>query len=71
VAPADPGDSLADSEYGGQRFCAVIARRNVLGCQFHPETSAQAGLAIFRNFATRIATGAPEQGAAPVQGGHA
>lgn len=39
----------ADAEYG-VRVPAVVSKGNVYGCQFHPEKSGQAGLAILRAF---------------------
>ena len=39
----------ADAEYG-VRVPAVVSHGNVYGCQFHPEKSGQAGLAILRAF---------------------
>ena len=52
VQTARPADCLAETEYGGTRFCSVVARANVMGCQFHPEKSAEAGLSLLRNFLT-------------------
>ena len=43
------GAVAADAEYG-VRVPAVVAYGNVYGCQFHPEKSGQAGLAILRAF---------------------
>lgn len=40
---------MADTEYG-IRVPAVVAKGNVYGCQFHPEKSGRAGLAILRAF---------------------
>jgi imidazole glycerol-phosphate synthase subunit HisH len=48
--PDDPEDRVADCLYGGQPISAVIARGNVLGCQFHPEKSGDVGLKILRTF---------------------
>lgn len=41
--------TLAEASYG-ERFSAVVAQRNVLGCQFHPERSGAAGARILQNF---------------------
>jgi imidazole glycerol-phosphate synthase subunit HisH len=48
--PADPEHRVADCMYGGQPISAVIARDNILGCQFHPEKSGAVGLKILRTF---------------------
>ena len=48
--PADPAHRLADTDYHGVRICAAVARDNVVGCQFHPERSAAAGLSIIETF---------------------
>lgn len=39
---------LASQQYGDITSPAVIARENVVGCQFHPERSAETGLQILR-----------------------
>jgi len=49
-APDDPALVAATTEHGGQRFAAAIQRTNLLACQFHPEKSQDAGLAMIRNF---------------------
>ena len=49
-APNSSKDILAYSEYGGAKFCSIIQRENVVGCQFHPERSGKAGLKILKNF---------------------
>jgi glutamine amidotransferase len=48
--PRDAADWLAVTSYGDQPIPAVIARGNVLGCQFHPEKSGEAGLTVLRSF---------------------
>jgi glutamine amidotransferase len=48
-APADPRDVALEAEHG-QRFCAAVARDNVVATQFHPEKSQQAGLSLLSRF---------------------
>jgi glutamine amidotransferase len=50
VAPEDDGTVIATTEYGGERFAAAVRRGRTWGVQFHPEKSADAGLALIRNF---------------------
>ena len=40
---------IAETEYGAP-LTAAVARKNVLGCQFHPEKSGDVGLHILRAF---------------------
>jgi glutamine amidotransferase len=42
-------DTAAITNYGGG-FTAAVERENVMGVQFHPEKSAEAGLRVLRNF---------------------
>jgi glutamine amidotransferase len=42
-------DTVAVGDYGGE-FVSIAARGNVFGCQFHPEKSSRAGLALLREF---------------------
>lgn len=42
--------TIAKSGYGAE-FSAIIAHKNVYGCQFHPERSSAIGARILRNFA--------------------
>lgn len=47
--PSDMRHSVGESDYG-QRFTAAIARDNIFSTQFHPEKSAEHGLALYKNF---------------------
>ena len=46
---ADPAHRLAHVDYGGA-VTAVIGRDTMVGMQFHPEKSQQAGLRMIGNF---------------------
>lgn len=41
--------TLAKTRYG-EEFSAVVAHKNVYGCQFHPERSSETGARILKNF---------------------
>jgi imidazole glycerol-phosphate synthase subunit HisH len=49
VAPRDPSIVAATTEYGA-RFVSAVAYGNVFACQFHPEKSQRAGLALLERF---------------------
>ena len=48
-APADERWAIGWTDYG-LRFCAAIARENLVAVQFHPEKSGAPGLQILANF---------------------
>ena len=43
-------DSLVATTEYGRELTAVVAKDNVMGCQFHPEKSGNVGLKILRAF---------------------
>jgi glutamine amidotransferase len=48
AAPQNQNDILANCFYGGVNFCAAVQHKNIYGFQFHPEKSADLGLAILK-----------------------
>jgi glutamine amidotransferase len=57
VVPKDLACILAETEYGANRFCSVVAKDNVYGCQFHPEKSSGMGLCVLENFLNQAEKG--------------
>jgi imidazole glycerol-phosphate synthase subunit HisH len=49
VAPGDPAVIAATTDYG-EPFVSAVARDNVFACQFHPEKSQRAGIALLERF---------------------
>ena len=49
LKPTDPGDLLADADYGGP-VTAMVSLDSMAGTQFHPEKSQKLGLALIANF---------------------
>ena len=47
--PSDLRHSVGETDYGS-RFTCALARDNIFATQFHPEKSAEHGLALYRNF---------------------
>ena len=50
IVPEDPSEIFAETEYGRDRFCSLLQKNNVMGCQFHPEKSGKMGLSIYKRF---------------------
>lgn len=55
--PEDKSLVAGETDYGGFKFCSVLARGNLVATQFHPEKSGDAGLRIYDNF-IKLALGA-------------
>jgi imidazole glycerol-phosphate synthase subunit HisH len=49
ATPAHAVHVVGETDFGG-RFACAIARDNIVATQFHPEKSADQGLALYRNF---------------------
>jgi glutamine amidotransferase len=49
AAPADPAHVVMTAEHG-ESFCAAVRVGNLFACQFHPEKSQAAGLALLGAF---------------------
>ena len=49
AVPDSPAHIVGQTDYG-QRFTCAVARDNIFATQFHPEKSAEQGLALYRNF---------------------
>jgi imidazole glycerol phosphate synthase glutamine amidotransferase subunit len=50
--PEDASWTISVCDYAGEKFAASVEKGDVLACQFHPEKSQDAGLALIRNFLT-------------------
>ena len=47
--PSDKGIVVATTEYG-EEFASIVAYRNIVATQFHPEKSGKAGFQLLRNW---------------------
>ena len=50
ASPSKKSDILSLTDFGEYKFCSSVKSRNIYGCQFHPEKSANDGLRIIENF---------------------
>ncbi len=48
--PADRAAIAGETSYGKDRFAAAVEQGKLWACQFHPEKSQDAGIALIRNF---------------------
>jgi glutamine amidotransferase len=55
VRPVHAQCVLSTTRYGTVEFASSVRWRNVFACQFHPERSGPAGLAIYEQFAAQSA----------------
>jgi glutamine amidotransferase len=53
AAPASPEHTVAACDHGFP-FAAVVEQRNLMGVQFHPEKSGEAGAALLSNFVEAV-----------------
>jgi imidazole glycerol-phosphate synthase subunit HisH len=45
---------LSNTNYNNKIFCSSILKKNILGCQFHPEKSGKVGLKLIHSFFTNV-----------------
>ena len=50
VNPLNNCNRLADYIYGNHRITAVVEKKGITGCQFHPEKSGKIGLKMLKKF---------------------
>jgi glutamine amidotransferase len=41
---------LSFSSYNNFQYCSTVQKKNIFGCQYHPEKSGVAGLSVIKNF---------------------
>ena len=54
LVPAREEYILARTMYGGYGYCAVMGKSTIIGTQFHPEKSGEAGQQFLKNFIASI-----------------
>ena len=52
--PEENNNILTYTEYEGIRYTSAVMKDNIIGIQYHPEKSAEAGINIYRNWANYI-----------------
>lgn len=52
VEPKDSSCVLTKTNYEGLEYCSSVLQDNIFATQFHPEKSAEKGLAIYKNWAS-------------------
>ena len=50
VNPIEKENIVATYNFGGHEIPAIVAKGNLIGCQFHPEKSGKKGLELISNF---------------------
>jgi imidazole glycerol phosphate synthase glutamine amidotransferase subunit len=58
--PQDASLVVAKTTYG-QTFASVVARGNLIACQFHPEKSGRHGQRLLRNFVQQVSKSRPNR----------
>ena len=48
--PDNENEILSTTKYSNVEFCSSLKKKNIYGCQFHPEKSGKAGLLLIHNF---------------------
>ena len=48
--PANNKYIIGNTSYNKFSFCSVLNKKNIFGCQFHPERSGMAGHQFLKNF---------------------
>lgn len=50
VDPDNKKEILMESEFENKSFCSAVKKKNIYGCQFHPEKSGEAGINLLDKF---------------------
>ena len=50
AVPDNNDNVLAETHYASKYVPAIVGKENLIGTQFHPEKSGQAGLQLYKNF---------------------
>ncbi len=52
--PEDPKIVMASTQYGSEKFAAIVEGENIFGTQFHPEKSQATGAKIISNYVSLV-----------------